>query len=92
MKRNLRSSHTNSFSRKPLLPRRPSATKHRPNRVVVHLQVIILDQFQPSSISHVEVSLSEDILEALVICIDVAASSHQVMPLDFQGVDDGCQL
>jgi hypothetical protein len=31
MKRNLRPSHTNSFSQKPLLPRRPSATKHRPN-------------------------------------------------------------
>jgi hypothetical protein len=31
MKRNLRPSHTNSFSREPLLPRRPSATKHRPN-------------------------------------------------------------
>ena len=31
MKRNLRSSHTNSFSRKLLLPTRPSATKHRPN-------------------------------------------------------------
>jgi hypothetical protein len=32
MKGNLRPSHTSSFSRKPLLPRRPSATKHRPNR------------------------------------------------------------
>jgi hypothetical protein len=32
MKRNLRSSHTNSFSRKLLLPTRPSATKHSPNR------------------------------------------------------------
>ena len=31
MKRDLRPSYTNSFSRKPLLPRRPSATKHRPN-------------------------------------------------------------
>jgi hypothetical protein len=31
MKRNLRPSHTGSFSRKPLLPRRPSKTKHRPN-------------------------------------------------------------
>jgi hypothetical protein len=30
-KRNLRSSHTNSFSRKLLLPTRPSATKHSPN-------------------------------------------------------------
>jgi hypothetical protein len=32
MKRNLRPSYANSFNRKPLLPRRPSATKHRPNR------------------------------------------------------------
>jgi hypothetical protein len=31
MKRNLRPSYTDSFSRKTLLPRRPSATKHRPN-------------------------------------------------------------
>jgi hypothetical protein len=31
MNRDLRPSYTNSFSRKPLLPRRPSATKHRPN-------------------------------------------------------------
>jgi hypothetical protein len=31
MKRNLRSSHTNSFSRKLLLPTKPSATKHSPN-------------------------------------------------------------
>jgi hypothetical protein len=33
VKRNLRPSYTNSFSRKSLLPRRPSATKHRPNTV-----------------------------------------------------------
>jgi hypothetical protein len=31
MKRNFRSSHTNSFSRKLLLPSRPSVTKHSPN-------------------------------------------------------------
>jgi hypothetical protein len=34
MERNLRLSHTNSFSRKPLLPWRPSATKHRPNSII----------------------------------------------------------
>ena len=33
MKRKLRPSHISSFSRKPLLPRRPSATKHRPNTI-----------------------------------------------------------
>jgi hypothetical protein len=31
MKRNLRPSHTNSFIWKPLLPTRPSTTKHSPN-------------------------------------------------------------
>jgi hypothetical protein len=58
----------------------------------MHFQVVILDQFQPSSLSHVEVSLSDDVLEALVVCIDIAVTSHQVMPPNFQGVDDGCQL
>jgi hypothetical protein len=37
MKRNLRPSHTNSFSRKPLLPTRPSATKHSPD--ILHSQI-----------------------------------------------------
>ena len=36
MKRNLRSSHTNSFSRKLLLPTRPSVTKHSPNSSPFH--------------------------------------------------------
>jgi hypothetical protein len=41
MKRNLRSSHTNSFSRKLLLPTRPSATKHSPNTFVIkHIKII----------------------------------------------------
>jgi hypothetical protein len=34
MKRNLRPSHTNSFSQKPLLSTRPSATKHSPNNLL----------------------------------------------------------
>jgi hypothetical protein len=34
MKKNLRPSYTNSFSRRPLLPIRPSATKHRPNNTL----------------------------------------------------------
>jgi hypothetical protein len=60
--------------------------------MVMHFQVVVLDQFQPSSLSHVEVGLSEDVLEALVIYIDIASSSHQVMSPNFQGVDDGYQL
>jgi hypothetical protein len=46
--------------------------------VVVYFQVVVLDQFQPSSLSHVEISLSKDGLKALVICIDVVVGSHQV--------------
>jgi hypothetical protein len=49
----------------------------------MHFQVVVFDQFQPSSLSHVEVGLGKDVLEALVIYIDVAASSHQVVPPDF---------
>jgi hypothetical protein len=44
----------------------------------VYFQVVVLDQFQPSSLSHVEISLSKDGLKALVICIDVVVGSHQV--------------
>jgi hypothetical protein len=40
MKRNLRPSYTNSFSRKPLLSRRPSATKHRPNSPGAHMPFV----------------------------------------------------
>jgi hypothetical protein len=36
------------------------------------LEVIIFDQFKPSSLTEVEVWLSEDILQTLVISEDVA--------------------
>jgi hypothetical protein len=40
MKRDLRPSYTNSFSRRSLLPRRPSATKHRPNKNIAEAEAI----------------------------------------------------
>jgi hypothetical protein len=42
------------------------------SRVVMDLKVIIFDQFQPSSLTEVEIWLSEDILRTLVIGEDVA--------------------
>ena len=51
--------------------------------MIMNLQFIVLDQFKPSSLPHVEVDLSEDILETLVIGIDIAKISKEVVVLDF---------
>jgi hypothetical protein len=48
--------------------------------VVMDLEVIILDQFKPSSLMEVEVWLSEDILQTLVISEDVAFVPNQTVP------------
>jgi hypothetical protein len=42
----------------------------------MYFQIIILDQFQPSSLPHIKISLSENILETLVVSIDITMSSH----------------
>jgi hypothetical protein len=39
--------------------------------VIMNLKVIIFDQFQPSSLMEIEIWLSEDILQTLVIGEDV---------------------
>jgi hypothetical protein len=49
-------------------------------RVVVDLKVIIFDQLQPSSLTEIEVWLSENVLQALVICEDVTFVPNQVVP------------
>jgi hypothetical protein len=49
-------------------------------RVVMDLEVIIFDQFKPSSLTEVEVWLSEDILQTLVISEDVAIVPNQIVP------------
>jgi hypothetical protein len=60
--------------------------------VVVDFEVIILDQFKPSSLMEVEVRLREDVLQTLVISEDVALVPDQIMPPYFQGVNYGCQF
>jgi hypothetical protein len=34
---------------------------------IMNLQIIVLDQFHPSSLAHVQIRLGEDILQALVV-------------------------
>src|SRR6185369_12848570 len=57
-------------------------------RMIVNLQVIVLDQLQPSSLSHVQLTLREYILEALVISIDITLLPIQVMPPNLQSMHD----
>jgi hypothetical protein len=40
--------------------------------VIVNLQIIVLDQLQPSSLMYVQISLSEKVLQALVVSEDMS--------------------
>ena len=53
--------------------------------VVVNLHVVILDQFDPSALPHVQLLLGEDIFQALVVGVDLASITHEVMTPNFQG-------
>jgi hypothetical protein len=48
-------------------------------RVIVNLQIIILYEFQPSVLPKVEIILSEYVLQTLVIGVNLALGSHNIM-------------
>jgi hypothetical protein len=48
--------------------------------VVVNGQVVVLDQFEPSSLPQVQLRLCEDVLQTLVVGVNVALVTHQVVP------------
>jgi hypothetical protein len=56
--------------------------------VVVDAQIVVLDQLQPSPLPQVQLRLGEDILQALVISINVALVTYQIVPPNLQGVND----
>jgi hypothetical protein len=39
--------------------------------VIMNLEIIVLDQLQPSSLTHVQISLSENVLQALIVGEDM---------------------
>ena len=41
-------------------------------RMIMHLKVIILDQLEPSSLMHIQLWLSEDVLKTFMISVDIA--------------------
>jgi hypothetical protein len=51
--------------------------------MIMDFQIVILYPFQPPSLSHIQIGLSENILETLVIRVDIAAITHQVMSPKF---------
>jgi hypothetical protein len=53
--------------------------------VIVNFHIIVLNQLYPSALPHIQLFLGGDILQALVIRIDVASITHEVMTPNFQG-------
>ena len=62
------------------------------SRMVVHFQIIVLDQLWPSMLPHVQLRLSEDVFETLVISVYVTYVSQQVMSPYLLGVNNCCKL
>ena len=58
----------------------------------MEFQIIVLDQFEPSSLPHVDVGLSEDIFETLVIGINIAMLPEKIMTPGLQSMDNGRKL
>jgi hypothetical protein len=60
------------------------------SRVIVNFKIIILDQFNPSPLPHVQLLLRENILQALMVSVDLAAITHEVMPPCLQSKNYSC--
>jgi hypothetical protein len=61
-------------------------------RVIVNFKIIVLDQLQPSSLSHAQIRLSEKVLQALVISEDISHIPKKIMTPGMQGMNYNDQL
>ena len=57
-------------------------------RMIVHLEVIILDQLEPSSLTHIQLRLSEDVLKTFMISVDIAHIVEQIISLGLQSMNN----
>jgi hypothetical protein len=64
----------------------------RLTRMIVNLKIIVIDQLQPSSLPHVQIRLSEKVLQALMISEDMSHIPKKIMPLGTQGMKYSGQL
>jgi hypothetical protein len=60
--------------------------------VIANLKLIVLDQLQPSSPLHVQIRLSEKVLQAFVISKDMNHIPKKIMPPSMQGMNYSGQL
>jgi hypothetical protein len=61
-------------------------------RVIVNLQIIILNKLQPTVLPKVEILLNEYVLQTLMIHVHLALGSHDIMPPNLKHMYNGCQL
>jgi hypothetical protein len=52
----------------------------------------MFNQLKPPSLPHVQLRLSEDVLETLMVSVDIAQIIQQLVPPNFQGVDNCSQF
>jgi hypothetical protein len=60
--------------------------------MIVNLKIIVLNQLQPSSLSHVQIRLSEKVLQSLVISEDMSHIPKKIMLSSTQGMNYSDQL
>jgi hypothetical protein len=60
--------------------------------VIMNLEIIILDQFQPSPLTHVYISLSENVLQALVVGEDMNHIPKKIVPSSPQSKNNNSQF
>ena len=60
--------------------------------MIIDHTIIILDQLQPPFLPHVKLLLGKEVLQALVVCVDLALLTIQVLPQDLQSKHDCFQL
>ena len=60
--------------------------------MIQDLQVVVLHQLEPSTLSQVEHLLREDVLQALVDSVDLTLVPVEVVPPNLQSEDYYCQL
>jgi hypothetical protein len=56
--------------------------------MIVDLEIVILNLLEPSSLTHIELGLGEDIFEAFMVSIDIANIAQQIMSPNFQSMNN----
>jgi hypothetical protein len=75
-----------------LLPTQGIRNQIRLAWIIENFQVIILDELQPSALPKVEIPLSEYVFQALVINVDSALGSHNIVSPNLESMHNGCQF